>query len=303
MTTRVEGTLVLDGLIEGAVPRTDDGEALLRKWVQFAAASHLHFSVEFEGPSFSILPDDRPIPVERIGGDPARRIRETLQELLKIFPAGPPRGAVFSTLHSTEYRPHLEVQTLYVIQPDGTVDARQRTATARTVPPPRPLSLRQRLAMVAVGLVLAAALLGLSALFVDYGALLRGIDEGLHPFDADGTTVENGPFTAYFTVDRVRPVGGGRAALLTLRRTPAFPTCPETIDDLLRAGRQSESPRDLLAAEALAQGYVRVELFGAHGQFVGFSLHRIAALRTDETVELLVPLPSDRRVTRIVLTY
>ena len=104
MSEKIEGTFVLDGLIEGSLYGMGDAREMLREWVESAAADGVRLNMQFDGDTFSLLADTRPVAVARFGGAPSGAIRELLGGLLRIFPPSE-RAHVFSTLRSTEYRP------------------------------------------------------------------------------------------------------------------------------------------------------------------------------------------------------
>ncbi|KKL19207.1 hypothetical protein LCGC14_2467780, partial [marine sediment metagenome] len=116
-----EGTLILDGLIEGRLPERAEPERLLREWVRSAGSAGLHFSLTFDGPNFSLLAEKTPIPVEDLAPNPPDRISAALEELLKAFDPKQ-RTGLFSTLRSTEYRKGEAVQVVYGIGAGGTVE-------------------------------------------------------------------------------------------------------------------------------------------------------------------------------------
>jgi hypothetical protein len=55
--------------------------------------------------------------------------------------------------------------------------------------------------------------------------------------------------------------------------------------------------------DALARGYVRAEIFGEDGKFLGFTDVRVAELRVKTKITVEVRVPRDPRPARIVLTY
>jgi hypothetical protein len=317
MAERVEGTILLDGLIEAALAASAQVEDGLRGWVEKAEAAGLGFSLRIESGSCSLLASDRPIEAAALGADPAARIREMLEELPRLFPSES-RRSLFSPLRTIEYRKGEEVQTLYFIAPDGAIRVGQRTVEARTVAPPQPVTARQRLRMAALGVLIAVAILGVSAFFVDYRGLVRDALDRFSPLNPDAMKVEMSPFAEYFTVEKKAASGGARALLLTLKRTKAFPLTDADCERLLTSDPNRPLAADpnrplapdpnrplasRLAIEALAAGYVRCELYDRKGDFLGFSMQRIAPLREKETFELAIPLPSDRHPARIVITY
>lgn len=299
MNEKVEGTLVLDGLIEGKVPAAA-GEGLLREWVRSAASDKLRFSLEIDGGSFSILAENRPVPAADLTPTPAEKIAEVLHELLKIF-SPQQRSSVFSTLRSTEYRQDAEVQTIYGIGPDGTIHIRERTVEAATKAATRPLSRREELRIGVIGLAVALLVFLASSVFVDYRAIFDRIREAIVPPNPDELKVETGAFAEYLTVEKKAFARGGKAVILTLKRGKAFPADEAAVDKLLAAAGTSVSKR--LTVEALARGYVRCEYFGKKGKFLGFTTQRISPLRESETIDLALPLPSSGRLARVVITH
>jgi len=300
MSEKIEGTVVLDGLIEGRVPDTDDAQVSLRQWVSFAGSLGLRFNLEIDGSALSLLADNRPLRADDLRGSPSKLIADTLGQLLKTFPAEE-RPHLFSTLRSIEYRRGLEVRTLYVVAPNGTIDVRQETVEAATTPPPQPMSRRQKARLAIIGLGTALAVFALSALFVDYRAVVSNLADALRPFDAEKVDVDAQVFRKYFKIEEKAAGRGGRTMVITLQRAKAFPA---TEADLTRtAGDTGSSVTALLAFEAVARGYVRCEFFGKEGDFLGFAFERIQGLRQQETIDLVLALPQGERPTRIVITY
>jgi len=299
LSEKVEGPVVLDGLIEGKLPDEPGAEEVLREWLDFAASLKLKFNLEMDGNSFSILADDKPIPAEALGPRPEERIADALGQLVKALPTEQGRR-IFSTLRSAEYLAGCEVQTIYGLGPDGTVQRSERTLQAETTPPPRRLTRREKVRRAAVGIVVAAVILAVTSLFVPYRKVYDYVAGRVAPFNTNELKVETGGFKDYFTVERKAAPGWEGIVVVTLRRTRAFPLNESDLEKLLARRGQSLSAR--LVVEALARGYVRCEYYDRKGEFLDFSIHRIAGLREKETVELSLSMP-DRRVARIVITY
>jgi len=300
MTEKVEGTIILDGLLEGPLvsPQVEDD---LRDWVARAADRGLHFSLSVDGGTFSLLAANRPVPADRLGAEPAETIEEALRDLQSLLPPEAKRG-LFSTLRSTEYAQGRETQTLYVLGPDGAFRRGQRTIEAETSAPPQPLTRKEKLKMAGMGLAVAALALLASSLFVDYPALYRSAVEGFTPLNPEGVKVETGPFADYFTVEKKAASSDAKAVLLTLKRTKGFPLTADDCQRLLD-GEAGKKLASRLAVESLAQGYVRCEMFGKDNAFLGAAMARVAPLREKETCEVAIPLPANHRPTRIVIGY
>src|SRR5436190_306668 len=115
------GTFMLDGLVQGPVP----DPAALQAWVTQAARASLGFSLEIEGGRFSLLADNATVPTARMDKPGLTTgMTQALEALLALYPGG--RATLYSTIRSREFRPGAEVQTLYIINPDGTISAQSR---------------------------------------------------------------------------------------------------------------------------------------------------------------------------------
>jgi len=299
MTTHTEGTIILDGLIEGTFPKdAERAERLLRDWVGFAAGLGLRFSLEVEGRAWSLLADNRPFVGEKLGADPHEAIKQALKQLISIFPPEE-RKRLFSTLRATAYRKGLEVRTLYLISPDGSLTTEEQSAEVPTKPAPEPLSPRHKALVVLGGVALLAILLAISSLFIDYRELFRRAGAALRPIDLEKLQVDLSAFEGYLelqkkSLDRLRGV-----LVLTVTRGPRFPREPAQAEAL---AKQATTMAQRLALEAIVRGYVRVELFDAEGKFLQFTFVRIRGLATKPTVAIRLPLaPLNPR--RVVLTY
>ena len=201
MSEKTEGTLVLDGLIEGKLPDDPGAEDILREWLDFAESLKLSFNLEIDGNSFSILADDRPIRAEDLGPRPEERIADALGQLVKAVPAQKGQR-IFSTIRSTEYLPGSEVQTIYALGRDGTIQTSERTLEAETTPPPRQLTRREKVRRAAIGVVVATVILGVSSLFIPYGRVYDYTVGRIVPSSVDALKVETGSFKDYFTVEK-----------------------------------------------------------------------------------------------------
>ncbi len=304
MMEKVEGTIFLDGLIEGRLPAEAGAEGKLREWVSFAGTLGLHFSLETDGPQWSLLADNRPFRAEDLRGSPSQIIADALRELFKVFPAAE-RPRLFSTLRSVEYRKGQEVRTLYVVGHSGELEVRQESVEADTTAPPQPLTRREKVRMGVVGLAVAVAILGLSALFVDYRALFSSIADAVRSVDTEKIDVDAGAFKDYFTVERKTVAPGGRSLLVTLKRTKSFPVKESDFETL--AEKTTKTLSGLLPLETIARGYVHCEYFGKRNgrpnEFLDFTTERITGLAAAETIELSLPLIGRGDLRRIVITY
>jgi hypothetical protein len=300
MTDKLEGTIQLDGLLQGKLPPVPDAEDRLREWLKGAARAGLNFSLELDRNSFSLLAPDAPIPVAKLGEDAPATICAALQELLKGIPDRG-RDGLMSTIRSVEYRPNAEVQTLYALGPDGSFQARSRSVPTRTVAPLVPPSARQKIKVAAIGLVFAAAIFAVSAIFVDYRSLYSDIKDKLTPFSADSVQVDAGAFSPYFSVTKKEIIDSGRTFALTLTRGKKFPTSQPDFGPLLEDSHKSVDA--MLLCEALGKGYIRCEFFDTKGQFIQQGQYRITDLRDKDTVVIDLPVIRDPRMEKIRFAY
>jgi hypothetical protein len=297
---KIEGTLIIDGLIEGKIPALPGAEDKLRGWVNFARGAGLDFDLQLDGGSFSLLADNSPRAAKKFAPEPSEIISSAVGEMLKTIPPAD-RGRFTSTLRSIEYRRGQEVQTLYPITPEGAVDSRQRIVDAQTQAPPPPLSSRERLRMGLFGLGAAVAVIMVSALFVDYRKLWREIREEVRIPSADQIQIDNATFADYFAVEKKQISSDGKSLRLLLRRTSRFPI-NET--DLSAASTQPTTQPTLrrLTLDSLWRGYVRCEFFDGKDNFQSFHFERIEPLRRSDAMELSLPLSPESRPSRIVFT-
>lgn len=292
---KVEGTIVFDGLLQGRLSDESVGEKL-REWVAFAGKLGLRFSLEQRVGAFSLLPETQPASVEALGDDPAATIRQSLEQLAAIFPPHD-RGQLFSTLRTSEFRPGREVQSVYTAV-NGQIGVQSRTLEAQTVAPPKPLSARERAKLAGMGLAMAAAVVGISLLFPGVRALFGQLAETVRPFNVEEVTVELGPYKGFFEYAVDEKVSSRSRLALILKRSPSYP-----IDDATLAAAAQTAGNDVrrrLAVEALARGWVRYEMFGDDGTFVGRSELRVADLAGKELTPGLILFPEKTRVTKIV---
>ena len=189
MTQHTEGTVSLEGLIEGHLPPLPGSEDKLRQWVSTVRKLGLKFSLDTDGNRFSLLAVETPTSAEPLKPDPCESILNALNELMKIFPPEK-RREVFSTLRSREYRQGVEVQTLYFVTGEGRFDIRRREVETDTTAPEAPLPVKHRLLYGLAGLAVVAAILALSSLVVPYGEIWERMTRSVKPVDVESMPVE-----------------------------------------------------------------------------------------------------------------
>lgn len=302
MNERIEGTISLDGLIEGRLPPEGDTADKLRQWTRFAGELGLRFSVEVDGNNFSVLADNRPVPLDKLEPDPAQAIKEALDQLLSVFPA-PQRTNLFSTLRASEYAPGKETQSLFAIGPDGRFAISERTVDAETQAPAAPLTAKERVKLGVFGLCAAVTVIAISALFIPYGEIWAGFFGSGAKVSMANTKLELGGFAEYIQVEEIKTdiVKRKRCLVLKLKRTEAYPKDADALQQLYAdsEGRLAER----LTVEALARGYLTAELFDDESEYLARFDVRITELRRKPSIEHVYELPRSIRPVRLRLTY
>ena len=331
MSEKIEGTISLEGLVEGPLPPFPDAQQKLEKWASGFAGGRVRISLQVDGGHFSALPSNEPVAVKGLakeGGEPAQVVADSLADLLRFFPPLE-RARVFSTLRSVEYRHGQEVQTLFAVGPDGRAVTRQQSVACATVKPAEPVSGREALKRGLVGLVVAAAILALSAIWVPYPAIWRQLTARVEPVKV---SVETGSFAPYFRAEVAGLDRRDGTLKLKLTRTAAYPrdeaaldalyadppatpvqtasavaataaapaTKPATATAPASAASTATAPapaqpmslvRRRLAVEALAKGSVWLEFRDQNGAIIGGAALRIEPLQRVESLEAAVPAP------------
>ncbi len=338
MTEKLEGTIILEGLIEGPMPPFPDARQKIESWARSVAGGSIPFSVQIDTGHFSVLPGNDPVAVQalfpgRTPGqpmpDPSVVVADALSDLLRFFPPLE-RGQIFSTLRSMEFRPNLEVQTLYAVGPDGRAATRQQSVPAITIAAEAPISREEILKRGGLGLGVALVILLASTLVVPYRDLWRKFTATTEPAKI---SVDTGPFSPYF---QAQITGIDRASgllLITFTRTAAFPqneaafdtlyadppaappdaanapaTAPVTAPAPAPATAPASGPsataaslpaapeppsllRRRLAIESLAKGVIRIEFRDSDGHLLDEDLVHISSLAGQAKFETRIPAP------------
>ena len=229
---KIQGTLTLDGMVQGKLDGSPQSQASLRHWHEQAQEMGLHFNLEIEGGTFNALADNAPIPAHALGDHPQEAIAAAIEALVTAVPA-PFRRETLSTVRSVEIQAGCEVQTLYAIGPDGKVQFRDRTVNAETVAPPMPLTLKEKLKLAGVGLAVLLGLLAVSAIFVDYRTLIGDMIRQATPFKPEKVDVRADDFAGLFTVKEKAKSADGKTLLLTIERTKDYPRTDAQLDTML----------------------------------------------------------------------
>ena len=240
MSEKIEGTIVLEGLVEGPVPPFPDAQEKLERWTQ--ECGRMEMKLQMDGGHFSVMPTNKAMPAASLGEDVSMAVADSLSELLRMFPPLE-RRQVFSTLRSVEWRRKLEVRTIYAVGPDGRIATQQERSPCDTVAPPQPLSPKEMLIRGGIGLLVAAAILGISALFIDYPKQWRRMTASVEPATV---VVQPGAFAPFLKVEVTGLDRRNGVLLVTLSRGAAYPLSDAELDALY------EHPPDMVTSTAPA---------------------------------------------------
>jgi hypothetical protein len=163
------------------------------------------------------------------------------------------------------------------------------TAQKETRTGPPPITMRERLKMFLLTLFPVIAVLALSTLFIDYPKFFHQIHQDAAPPSADAITFDNSTFSSYFTIEKSERSPDRKSIRLLLRRIGILPTT-------------TQPTTNPLTQDSLSRGYIRCEFFDDKGNFLSFTQARISPLHKSETMQLIVPLPTNPSPTRIVVT-
>lgn len=299
---KTEGMILLDGLIEGRLSGDEAVQAKLETWVEFAATLGLKFNLDMSGSAFSVLPDNHPTSVQKLGPSPEDAVRQAIEQLVGVLPQQD-RASVFSTLRSAEYRTGEEVQSLYVVEPGGKVQVQSRSVAAKTVAPPKPVSVKERVKLAIIGLVLALSIFGILMLFPPVREKFAEFIGSIKPVTVEKVTISVESFGDLIKATPKEFSQGSRVLIITIERGKDYPTTEVLLEE---AYAKADTLSKKLALESLARGYVRVELIDVEGNIFADGEFRIRDLNTKEVIELKVPVTAGekkRKLDRVEFRY
>ncbi len=290
------GTFTLDGLIQGPAPDPD----ALRAWVKAAAKSALGFNLELDGGQFSLLADDTTRNISSVGAAGLEATLTTaLEALMALYPAG--RATLYSTLRSREFRPGLEIQTLYAINNDGSITAQTREVEADIAAPPVPPGKRGIL-LQSCAVLAALLILGFASLFVvNWRELLQR--SRLMASPEQGVELDASALAPYFTakLGSVKQIDG--FLKIEIARGDGWDTAnPTSLDEPLPSEAQKMNWRNFLALSAAKRGSARCCFYDEKGNYTGETNVPLEALNTVEKLTVEAAIPRSRALLkRIVL--
>jgi hypothetical protein len=154
-----ENTYRLEGLIQGPLPPGPEGRVVIEKLAADFNRNGLRLTSLFDDCQFTLTAENVTRDTEEIHPlEVDLMVHHALEKLLGAYPQEL-RMQIFSTLRSREYRPNLEVQSIYLVIFPGQVKVERREVTAEVEPRPAPLSAKNQFGylLAAVGIL---ALLG-----------------------------------------------------------------------------------------------------------------------------------------------
>lgn len=219
-----ENTYRLEGLIQGPLPPGPDGLSVIKKLTADFNRNGLRLSACFDDSQFKLTAENVTRDTEEIHPlEVDLMVHHALEKLLAAYPADL-RMQIFSTLRSREYRPDLEVQSVYLVIYPGQVKVERREVAAEVAPRPAPLSVKNQFAYIAAAVGILAFLGWASTSLVEYRDLG---EQKLSTFR--GTRVEDLRVDDKSLVDFVRIVETDIAKqpesviILTLRKGTKWP--------------------------------------------------------------------------------
>ncbi len=163
-----ENTYRLEGLIQGPLPPGPDGLSVIKKLTADFNRNGLRLSACFDDSQFKLTAENVTRDTEEIHPlEVDLMVHHALEKLLAAYPADL-RMQIFSTLRSREYRPDLEVQSVYLVIYPGQVKVERREVAAEVAPRPAPLSVKNQFAYIAAAVGILAFLGWASTSLVEY---------------------------------------------------------------------------------------------------------------------------------------
>ena len=290
---KIEGTLVLDGLVQGGGIYDPEIKNKLQEWEKVSYQRGFPFTLECSDASFSVLPDKDPVKTGDIKGDPTDAITRLLDELLAVLP-DEIRSSVFSTVRSTEYRENIEVQTLYALGLDGSIHTEQRIQEAETVKPIVPISKKEKIRLGIIAAVVVAVAGTLIYLFAPVNDLFRTTAAKV----AEDLQLSDDQVKEYVVMKAVEASEGSKTKLkIQVDRGNRYPVDDK---DLEKMGTEG-TLLDRLVAEDISRGRMRFQWLGADDKDLGSGYIDISGLREQVTIWRVLDLPGGKNAKPVKL--
>lgn len=307
---KLEGTFVLEGLIEGTLP----DEALvseLRAWESQVRNARLPLTVQVDSGRFNVLPEMQAGKVAALSASLRDVIVPLLEQLIEIIPPGWRVGLV-STLRSREYLANEEEQTLYVFDQAGMILVEQRRVDARTVKPAPPMTTREKI-MVGVSTVgVLCIILAILMYFFDMKSWFQEARDSLVPYSAKEIQLDAKPFASWMTI-KDKTLASGKELTLEFTPTKEWPVTWKSLDALYD---KASTLREKLALQSIGRGRINYRLMDRNDKLIAFGqavpmlkplekkadeVHLFTGQPKDFSVVLHITLSTQRRVVRVEL--
>jgi hypothetical protein len=309
-TPKLEGTFVLEGLIEGTLP----DESLVKKllsWEQQVRNAKLPLTVQVESGQFNVLPEMRAGKVAALSASVRDVIVPLLEQLMEIIPPGWRVGMV-STLRSREYLANEEEQTLYVFDQTGMILVEQRRVDTQTTKPAPPLAPREKI-MIGVSCIgVLCIILAVLMYFFDMKSWFQDARDSLVPYSAKEIKLDAEPFAAWMEI-KDKTLTSGKELTLEFTPTKEWPVTWESLDALYD---KATTVKERLALQSIGRSKINYRLFDRNDKLISFG-QAIAMLKPPEkksdkvrlftdkledfSVVLRITLITQRRVVRVEL--
>ncbi len=273
----IEGTFILEGLVQGPVPDARDGTELLGRFAADVIRNHLPLTLEVTGGQFSLLADGQPHPCSDFNPKPIPGcIQQALEQLLTLLPPQD-RLLVISTLRSREFQPGTVQQTLYSIVAPGQVQVQTRESPADVILRSNLRTQLMKRRLMIGGLTVLA--LGIVAKVVDFKPWLHRVGTSLKLQPPTVIPEDTAAMAEGITATAII----GEMLEITLTRGPQW-------EALLQTPPTEPDWTKHLAATALHRGYALVILLDASGKTIRSQTLDLEPLRSAQTCIVSISL-------------
>ncbi|MCP4379159.1 MAG: hypothetical protein GY794_23685 [bacterium] len=307
---KLEGTFVLEGLIEGTLP-DESLVSKLRAWEHQVRNAKLPLTVQVDSGRFNVLPEMRAGKVVSLSGSLRDVIVPLLEQLMEIIPPGWRVGMV-STLRSREYLTNEEEQTLYVFDQTGMILVEQRRVDVQTLKPTPPLTTREKIMIGVSSVGVLCIILVILMYFFDMKSWFQEARDSLVPYNAGEIRLDAEPFESWMDIKH-KTLASGKD--LTLEFTPTG-EWPATWESLNALHDKAGTLREKLALQSIGRGRISYRLFDRNDKLITFGqaiimlkplkekadeVHLFTEHLKDFSIVLHITLSTHRRVVRVEL--
>jgi hypothetical protein len=307
---KLEGTFVLEGLIEGTLP-DESLVSELRAWEHLVRNSKLPLTVQVDSGRFNVLPEMRPGKTTALSGSLRDVLTSLLEQLVEIIPPGWRVGLV-STLRSREYLNNEEEQILYVVDQAGMILVEQRRVDARTIKPAPPLTTREKIMIGVSSVGVLCIILAILMYSFDMKSWSQDARDSLVPYSAEEIRLDAESFAPWMNIEH-KTLASGRELTLEFTPTKEWPVTWKSLDALYD---NATTLKEKLTLQSIGRSKINYRLFDRNDKVITFGqaiamlkplkkeadeVHLFADQLKDFTVVLHIKLSTQRRVVRVEL--